>query len=184
MATNDTPETGSESQDETSEDQQQDTSQDSADETSDQEQQSDTQQDAPKDDPVKGLKSALSGARADLNKERKDHGTTKARVTELEAQVADLTPKAETTDAIQSRYDRLEEFLQALPGPLGKALDSKSFTKRLFESEDKIEDIIKDWNKANPTATSSALGAGGAAPSSTPVDPNKLLRAAFNGSKQ
>lgn len=182
MATNDTPETGSQSQDETSEDQQQDTSQDSADETSDQEQQSDTQQDdASAEDPTKGLKSALQGARADLNKERKDHKATQARVTELEAQVKDLTPKAETTDAIQSRYDRLEAFLQALPGPLGKALDSKSFTKRLFESEDKIEDILKDWNKANPTATSAALGGGAGATADKKSNMNELLRAAARG---
>ncbi|UVK59224.1 scaffolding protein [Microbacterium phage Quartz] len=181
MATNDTPETGSESQDETSEDQQQDTSQDSTDETSGQEQQSDTQQDASQEDPTKGLKSALQGARADLNKERKDHKATTARVAELEAQVKDLTPKAETTDAIQSRYDRLEAFLQALPGPLGKALDSKSFTKRLFESEDKVSDIIKDWNKANPTATASALGGGTGATSEKKSNMNDLLRAAARG---
>ncbi|QFP95334.1 scaffolding protein [Microbacterium phage YuuY] len=182
MATNDTTaETASESQDETSEDQQQDTSQDSTDETSGQEQQSDTQQDASQEDPTKGLKSALQGARADLNKERKDHKATTARVTELEAQVADLTPKAETTDAIQSRYDRLEAFLQALPGPLGKALDSKSFTKRLFDSEDEVADIIKDWNKANPSATSQALGGGAGAQSEKKSNMNELLRAAARG---
>lgn len=183
MATNESAETASESQDETSEDQQQDTSQDSTDETSDQEQQSDTQQQdaASQEDPTKGLKSALSGARADLNKERKDHKATTARVTELEAQVNDLTPKAETTDAIQSRYDRLEAFLQALPGPLGKALDSKSFTNRLFESEDKIADILKDWNKANPSATSVALGGGAGATSEKKSDMNELLRAAARG---
>ena len=120
---------------------------------------------------------------ADLHKERKDRQTAQGKVAELEAKVAELTTKAETVDAIQGKFDRLEAFLQAIPGPLGKALDSRSFTKALFESDKDIDDIIADWNKANPTATSQALGSGAASPAPKGPTMNDLLRSAATGSK-
>lgn len=129
----------------------------------------------PKSDPAK------QALQRDLSTERKEHKTSKARVAELEAQVADLSPKAETGEAWQAKYDRLEEFLTSLDGPIGKVLDSRSFTKALFESDQDVKDILKDWNKANPSATSTALGAGSADPASKKPDMNTLLRAAIKG---
>lgn len=120
---------------------------------------------------------------ADLHKERKDRQTAQGKVTELEAKVAELTTKAETVDAIQGKFDRLEAFLQAIPGPLGRALDSRSFTQALFESDKPIEDILSDWNKANPTATSQALGSGAASPAPKGPTMNDLLRSAAAGLK-
>lgn len=116
---------------------------------------------------------------ADLNKERKDLKATRTERDTLKTEVESLRPMKETLDAVQGKYDRLEEFLQAVGGPLGKALDSKAFTTRLFGTEDKIEDIVKKWNTDNPSATSTALGAGAAAPASKAPDMNDLLRSAI-----
>lgn len=102
-----------------------------------------------------------------------------AQVTRLEEELA-KRPSTEAITTLQTRYDRLEGFLQAVGGPLGKALDSRSFTRDLFESDKDIATLVKDWNKANPSATSAAL-ASTAGASGTKVDPNTLLRAAYNG---
>lgn len=126
----------------------------------------------PKPDPAK------QALLADLNKERKDLKASRARVTELEAEVATLSPKAETVDALQAKYDRLEGFLQAVGGELGKALDSRTFTRALFETDQDISEIVKDWRKSHPTATSAALGSGAAEPSSKAPDMNALIRGA------
>ncbi|QKN87708.1 scaffolding protein [Microbacterium phage Ixel] len=156
----------------------QDQQQESAEETSDQDQQQDQSQEqkpAPKPDDKKDpAKQALL---ADLAKERKSLKTANARVTELEAQVNDLTPKAETAEALQTRLERLEGFLSSLGGPLARALDSRSFSHKLFETDDDIDEIVKAWKRDNPTATSAALGASPAEPKSK-IDPNALLRAA------
>jgi len=114
--------------------------------------------------------------------------TQKSEITELRAASAKATkledelkarPTQEAVDTLQTRYDRLEQFLQAAGGPLGKALDSRTFTKSLFESDKDVESIVKDWNKANPTATSQALGSAAGAPSNKKPVQNDLLRAAI-----
>lgn len=99
------------------------------------------------------------------------------RVTELEAQVAELTAKVGTVDAVQAKYDRLEAFLTGLGGPIGKALDSKSFSTALFETDADIKDLVTQWHKDNPSATSSALNSG-AGKNTTQTDMSTLLRAA------
>lgn len=115
---------------------------------------------------------------------------TKAELAELRAKSAQVTqleedlkarPTTEALETLQTRYDRLEAFLQAAGGPLGKALDSRSFTRDLFETDKNISDLVKAFNAANPTATSTALGSGGAAPAATTPDMNTLLRAAIRG---
>jgi len=106
-----------------------------------------------------------------------------AKVTQLEADLQ-KRPTTEALETLQTRYDRLEAFLQAAGGDLSTALDSRTFTKDLFESDKDIADIVKDWHKAHPTATSQALGSGAAAPAAGKVDPNSLLRAAFNGGQK
>lgn len=102
-----------------------------------------------------------------------------AKVTKLEADLnARPTPEALTT--LQTRYDRLESFLQGVGGPLSKALDSRTFTRDLFESDKPIGDLLKDWNKANPSATTTALSSSSASPASKAPTVNDLLRAAVN----
>jgi hypothetical protein len=105
----------------------------------------------------------------------------KAKVTELEAKIAELEPKAqkaEAYEALQTKHDRLESFLSSVGGPLSKALDSRSFTRDLFESDKKVEDIVKDFLSANPTATSTALGAAAHQPGGGKHDPSTLIRIA------
>lgn len=115
---------------------------------------------------------------ADLHKERKDRQSAQSEVATLKSQVAELTTKAETVDAIQGKYDRLTEFLKQAGGQLGRALDSLSFTQSLFETDKPVEDIVADWNRANPSATSQALGAGAANPAAKGPSMNDLLRSA------
>ena len=103
-----------------------------------------------------------------------------AKATKLEEELA-ARPSTEALETLQTRYDRLEAFAQAVG--LGKALDSRTFTKDLFESEKDITDLVKDWNREHPTATSTALGASTSTTAEGKQDPNKLIRAAWNGSK-
>lgn len=85
--------------------------------------------------------------------------------------------KLATLTPVQARYDRLEAFLSAVGGPLSKALDSKSFTTALFESDTDVTELVTKWHRDNPSATSSALtsSAGNTASKS---DFNTLLRKA------
>jgi len=103
---------------------------------------------------------------------------TSKKATQMEADLA-ARPTAEAVETLQTRYDRLEAFLQSAGGPLGKALDSRTFTKALFETDESITDIVKTWNAANPSATSTALGSSAAAPGSKKPDMNALLRSAL-----
>uniref|UniRef100_A0AAU6R5X7 Scaffolding protein n=1 Tax=Micrococcus phage Olihed TaxID=3092209 RepID=A0AAU6R5X7_9CAUD len=132
----------------------------------------DTQSQQDQKDPAK------SGLLADLHKERKDRQSAQSRVTELETEITTLKTKAETVDSIQHKYERLEAFLQSAGGALGRALDSRSFTEALFESDKDVADIVADWNKNNPSNTSTALGAGAAQPSPKGPTMNDLLRSA------
>lgn len=103
-----------------------------------------------------------------------------SKATQLEEELKSR-PTKEALDTLQTRYDRLEAFLEASNSPLARALDSRTFTKRLFESQDKVEDIFADWSRLNPSATSEALGGGKAGDTTKKVNPNDLIRAAFNG---
>lgn len=96
---------------------------------------------------------------------------------DLATATAELTSvKAELTST-QAKYGRLESFLTSLGGPIGKALDSKTFSTALFESDTDITELVTKWHKDNPSATSAALGAGAGATGSS-KDMNKLLRTA------
>lgn len=167
--------------DETSEDQQQEQDQqdESTGETPGQDTQQSTKQDADASTAA-AIKAAKAPLLADLQKERKAAKASKDRVTELEAQVTELAPVKETLDAVQARYDRLEAFLVEVGGPLSKALDSRSFTRDLFDSDKDISEIVKQWHKDNPSATAAALGSGSARPASKGPNMNELLRAAAN----
>lgn len=102
-----------------------------------------------------------------------------AKATQLQEELG-KRPTQEAIDTLQTRYDRLESFVQAIPG-LGKALDSRTFTKDLFETDKPIKDLVKDYQQANPTATSQALGGKAAQPADGKQDPNALIRAAWAG---
>lgn len=155
----------------TSEQQEQD--QQTTGETFDQvEQESSQNQSQDKTDP--GKASLL----ADLHKERSERKTAQGRITELEQQVSELQPTKDTLDAVQTRYDRLESFLSAVGGPLSRALDSRSFTHDLFESDKDIDQLVQDWHRNNPSATSAALGSGPSETSGGKPGINDLLRAA------
>jgi hypothetical protein len=116
---------------------------------------------------ISTLKTELAEARAQA-----------ARTTKLEEDLG-KRPTQEAVDTLQKRYDRLESFLQAVGGPLSKALDSRTFTRDLFESEKDIKDLVKEFSAANPTATSTALASAAAAPGAGKPDMNALLRSAL-----
>lgn len=114
---------------------------------------------------------------ADLHTERDKRRSLQSQVDSLTTELTEAKAGTEQHQAIQAKYSRLEQFLVAVGGPLSKALDSKSFTHQLFETDTDIKELVADWHKANPTATSGALG-GSAAGSQGSVDLNSLLRAA------
>lgn len=122
------------------------------------------------------IKTDLAKATRDLSEAR----AQAAKSTKLEEDLA-KRPTEEALTTLQTRYDRLESFLGQVGGPLSKALDSRTFTRDLFETDKDIKELVTEYQRANPTATSTALGSKGAAPADGKVDPNALLRAAFNG---
>jgi len=129
---------------------------------------------------LKDDKAKLSKANTELAELR----AKSKKVTDLETELG-ARPTTEALETLQTRYDRLEAFLLAAGGPISKALDSRTFTKDLFESDKDIEDLVKDWKKANPSATSTALGSAAAGDTGGKKhDPNELIRAAWaNGAK-
>jgi len=101
-----------------------------------------------------------------------------AKTTQLQSEL-DKRPTVEAMETLQNRYDRLEAFLVAAGGPLGKALDSRTFTKELFESDTDIKALVQQWHRDNPSATSQALSNGPAGDAKgSKQDPNHLLRVA------
>lgn len=134
----------------------------------------------PDDHPVVKQLAADKAKLAKANSELAELRAKSATVTKLEEDLA-ARPTTEALATLQTRYDRLEAFLAAAGGPLAKALDSRTFTRDLFESDKDIADLVKDWQKANPTATSAALGSAGGSTGGKKIDPNELLRAAWNG---
>ena len=114
---------------------------------------------------------------SDLHKERSARKDLRAQVEQLTQAATEHKDVMAERDTLQTKYERLEAFLVAVGGPLGKALDSKSFTKDLFESDTSVEELVDAWNKNNPSHTSSALGAtAGEGKSTTNI--NDLLRMA------
>lgn len=105
-------------------------------------------------------------------------GTHQTKVQELEAQVSQLTAKTASADEVQAKYDRLESFLTSLGGPISKALDSKSFSTALFESDTDIKELVAQWHRDNPSATSTALGSSAGSPAGPQPTMNEILRAA------
>lgn len=119
------------------------------------------------------VKDKLAKQATDLTEAR----AQSAKATQLEEELG-KRPTTEAMETLQTRYDRLESFLVAVGGPVGKALDSRTFTKDLFETDKDIAALVKDWHKANPSATSTALGSAAGGESSDKKSPNDLLRIA------
>lgn len=115
---------------------------------------------------------------ATQKEELKQLRPTAQKVADLESQVAELTPAKEQLTVVQAKYDRLEAFLTSLGGPVSKALDSRSFSTALFESDTDIKDLVAQWHKDNPSATSAALSSGSGTTASAAADMSALLRAA------
>lgn len=181
MPTEDQQNNGS-TEDSSAEDQQQDSSQGTTDDTSgngDQQQSQtvDKSTKLPDDHPVVKQLAADKAKLAQARTEIAELRAKSAEVTKLEEELG-KRPTTEALETLQTRYDRLEEFLQAVGGPLSKALDSRTFTRDLFETDKDIASLVKDWHKANPSATSSALGSGAATPADKKPNPNDLIRAA------
>lgn len=128
----------------------------------------------PEDHPLVKTLAANKSTIADLKRELTEARSHSSKATQLEDELA-KRPTQETLDTLQTRYDRLEAFAQAVG--LGRALDSRTFTKDLFESDKDIDTLVKAWNRANPTQTSSALS-GGASEITQKQDQNSLLRIA------
>lgn len=116
---------------------------------------------------------------SDLHKVRSERKSLRSQVEELQAQVSDKEQITEMRDTLQARYDRLESFLLAFGGDISAALDSRSFTKDLFESDKDVAELVDQWHKAHPSHTSSALGANSSGGNDLP-SLNDLLRAAQN----
>lgn len=133
----------------------------------------DSNEDTNKSDDVDHNKQALL---ADLHKERSKRQSLKAEVEKLTADVADYKEVKTELESYKSRYDRLEQFLLAAGGNVSKALDSRSFTKDLFESDKDIAELVESWNKSNPSAISGALSGSGQDENQPTL--NDLLRAA------
>lgn len=133
----------------------------------------DSNEDPNKSDEVDHNKQALL---ADLHKERSKRQSLKAEVEKLTADVASHKEVKSELESYKARYDRLEQFLLAAGGNVSKALDSRSFTKDLFESDKDIADLVETWNKSNPSAISGALSGSGQDENQPTL--NDLLRAA------
>lgn len=134
----------------------------------------------PDDHPLVTAHSTVKEKLATANTELTEARAQAAKATKLEEELG-KRPTPEALATLQTRYDRLEAFLQQAGGDLGRALDSRTFTKDLFESEKDIATIVKDWNKAHPSATAQALGGKAAEPGASKSDMNSLLRAAAQG---
>lgn len=133
----------------------------------------DSNQSTDKSDEVDHNKQALL---ADLHKERSKRQSLKSEVEKLSADVASHKEVQSELDSYKARYDRLEQFLLAAGGNVSKALDSRSFTKDLFESDKDIAELVETWNKSNPSAISGALAGSGQDQNQPTL--NDLLRAA------
>jgi len=98
-----------------------------------------------------------------------------AKTTQLEEELG-KRPTTEAIETLQTRYDRLEAFAQAVG--LGKALDSRTFTRDLFETDKDIKTLVREFNQANPSATSSALASTANPGGSGKLNPSDLIRIA------
>lgn len=94
---------------------------------------------------------------ADLHSERTRRKELTAKVTELTTKLEETSAEITSLGDVSARYERLEQFLLQIGGPISQALDSKSFSAALFESDTDINDLVTKWKKEHPTTTAVAL---------------------------
>lgn len=133
----------------------------------------------PDDHPLVTAHSTVKGKLAEANTALAEARAQAANATKLEEEL-NKRPTPEALETLQKRYDRLEAFTQSVG--LGKALDSRTFTRDLFETDKDIATLVKEYNRANPSPTTTALGGGAGQDGGAKANPNDLLRAAMHGS--
>lgn len=114
----------------------------------------------------------------DLHDERSKRRDLQTKLEEAQTQIERLGELESQLEKVSSQFKRLESVVVMAGGSLGRILDSRSFSQRIFETDDNVEDIIAEWNKANPSATHSALSSGGGSTTAGTPSMNDLLRAA------
>lgn len=118
---------------------------------------------------------------ADLVKERKRRQELQQQVDKLSTDLAEALKDKDKLDTLSKRHTRLEALLAAEGSQFAELLDSKKFTSKLYETDDDVAEILKDWLKTKPkTAIDTALQANSTSPS-TGAKLGDILRAIANG---
>lgn len=93
----------------------------------------------------------------DLYDERSKHRELRDKVATLTESLEEFESTKTELEDLKFRYSRLEEFLLESGGVLSSILDSKTYSKRLFDPETSLPDLVKEWQKNHPSPTSQAL---------------------------
>ena len=115
---------------------------------------------------------------ADLHRERTRRKEIQQQMTTLQAQLDAQGDLSKELEAYKRKLSRMESLMAATGSDIRGILDSRSASQRLWETDDDVRDIIKDWYQANPASVSRALNAGSSGDSGTKVTINDLLHAA------
>lgn len=114
----------------------------------------------------------------DLYSERNKRKELKAKLDELTQKSEEMSTLSAEHESLKAKHARLEAVLLVSGSTMARLLDSRSFSERVFNSDENVEDIIADWYKANPSNTSNALKSAGDVPREQKTSMNDLLRAA------
>lgn len=118
---------------------------------------------------------------ADLVKERKRRQELQQQVDKLSTDLAEALKDKDKLDTLSKRHTRLEALLTAEGSQFAELLDSKKFSTKLYETDDDVATILKDWLKTKPkTAIDTALQANSNSPT-TGAKLGDILRAIANG---
>lgn len=134
-----------------------------------------TEEEAPKE--AEDKDPAKQTLLADLHKVRDQKRELTKQLEEANQKLTEAQEASAKLDSLQARYDRLEQFVLQAGGDIAKALDSRSFSSKLFDSEEPIEELASQWRTEHPSVTSTALGSS-ASPTGGKLDMNQLLRLA------
>lgn len=117
---------------------------------------------------------------ADLREERKRRQSLQRELKEMSMAMENYQSQKEELETLQATYSRVEELLKELNSEAYEILDRRSFRKRILESDEKMQDIVKEWKSSNPSLSRKALGSSSKETPSSP-NMNDLLRAAALG---
>lgn len=119
---------------------------------------------------------------ADLVKERKKRQELQQQVDKLSSDLAEALKDKDKLDTLSKRHTRLEALLSVEGSQFANLMDSKKFTSKLYDTEDDVATILKDWLKTQPsTAIGAALQANSANPEGNTTKLGDILRAIANG---